>query len=61
MHRDIKPANIMISRNTHNSSKWQKTYRIHPVIIDFGFAEHQHLLEKPNIFYNVGSPSYMSP
>jgi hypothetical protein len=34
---------------------------LHPVIIDFGFAERIHCIWKPQIFYNVGSPSYMAP
>lgn len=31
-----------------------------PVIIDFGYCE-KNYGKKPKIFYNVGSPSYMSP
>ena len=31
-----------------------------PVIIDFGYCE-QVGRKKPSMFYNVGSPSYMSP
>ena len=34
---------------------------IHPVIIDFGFSERVNFFCKPQTFYNVGSPSYMSP
>lgn len=31
-----------------------------PIIIDFGYCEKTYGT-KPKIFYNVGSPSYMSP
>lgn len=31
-----------------------------PIIIDFGYCE-KLTGKKPKIFYNVGSPSYMSP
>jgi serine/threonine protein kinase len=31
------------------------------VIIDFGYAERLHAKWKPQMFYNVGSPSYMAP
>ena len=31
-----------------------------PVIIDFGYCEKTYGT-KPKVFYNVGSPSYMSP
>ena len=47
IHRDIKSSNVMF-RNGE------------PVIIDFGYCE-QICRKKPRMFYNVGSPSYMSP
>lgn len=31
-----------------------------PLIIDFGYCEKMGS-KKPKMFYNVGSPSYMSP
>lgn len=32
-----------------------------PKITDFGYCEIEGYLPKPKMFYNVGSPSYMSP
>ena len=32
-----------------------------PVIIDFGYCENIKSKKKPQMYYNVGSPSYMSP
>ena len=47
IHRDIKSSNVMF-RNGE------------PLIIDFGYCE-KVASKKPKMFYNVGSPSYMSP
>jgi serine/threonine protein kinase len=46
-HRDLKPSNILIADG-------------HPKITDFGFCDIAGSA-KPKMFYNVGSPSYMSP
>jgi serine/threonine protein kinase len=46
-HRDLKPSNILMVDN-------------HPKITDFGFCDIAGSV-KPKMFYNVGSPSYMSP
>ena len=47
VHRDLKSSNIMLKDKE-------------PVIIDFGYCQKTYGA-KPNVFYNVGSPSYMSP
>ena len=47
VHRDLKSSNIMFRRGE-------------PIIIDFGYCE-KLFSAKPKVFYNVGSPSYMSP
>lgn len=47
VHRDLKSSNIMLKDGE-------------PIIIDFGYCEKTYGT-KPKIFYNVGSPSYMSP
>jgi serine/threonine protein kinase len=47
LHRDLKPANILF----HNGQA---------KIIDFGYCEIKGY-PKPDLEYNVGSPSYMSP
>lgn len=47
IHRDIKPANVLMSDGV-------------PKLSDFGYCEIIGI-QKPKIFYNVGSPSYMSP
>lgn len=47
IHRDLKPANILFH------GKQIK-------IIDFGYCQINDST-KPNIDYNVGSPSYMAP
>ena len=47
VHRDLKPANIMM----HDDN---------PKIIDFGYCEIEGY-KKPDLQYNVGSPSYMAP
>ena len=46
-HRDLKPANILM----HDGL---------PKISDFGYCEVAGY-PKPNSYYNVGSPCYMSP
>lgn len=48
IHRDLKTDNILMRDNNE------------PVIIDFGFCE-RILSQKPQLRYNVGSPSYMAP
>lgn len=47
IHRDLKASNVMMEGKE-------------PVIIDFGYCEKTYG-NKPKVFYNVGSPSYMSP
>lgn len=47
VHRDLKSQNVMFLNGE-------------PVIIDFGYCE-KVKGKKPKVFYNVGSPSYMSP
>ena len=46
-HRDLKPSNILMVEGC-------------PKITDFGFCDIAGK-PKPRMFYNVGSPSYMSP
>lgn len=48
VHRDMKTANIFLT------SKGAR-------IADFGFCEFSNDTKKPQMFYNVGSPAYMSP
>lgn len=48
MHRDLKTANIFL---TPTGAR----------IADFGFCEFLNETKKPQLFYNVGSPAYMSP
>lgn len=48
VHRDMKTANIFLT---------PKGARI----ADFGFCEFLNETKKPQMFYNVGSPAYMSP
>jgi serine/threonine protein kinase len=48
VHRDLKTANIFLTPNG-------------PRIADFGFCEFLNETKKPQVFYNVGSPAYMSP
>lgn len=48
VHRDMKTANIFLT------SKGAR-------IADFGFCEFINETKKPQMFYNVGSPAYMSP
>lgn len=54
VHRDLKPTNIMFLRypvGDHFTAK----------IIDFGYCDNQAVKKKPQAYYNVGSPRYMSP
>jgi serine/threonine protein kinase len=46
-HRDLKPANILMHDGV-------------PKISDFGYCEVSGY-PKPRLYYNVGSPCYMSP
>ena len=48
VHRDLKTANIFM---TSTGAR----------IADFGFCEFINETKKPQMFYNVGSPAYMSP
>ena len=32
-----------------------------PVICDFGYSEVTGYMQKPKMYYNVGSPAYMAP
>ena len=48
VHRDLKTANIFL---TSSGAR----------IADFGFCEFIIETKKPQMFYNVGSPAYMSP
>ena len=53
VHRDLKPDNILFK------SGGGERRRIS--IIDFGYCEMREVPNKPQVFYNVGSPKYMSP
>jgi serine/threonine protein kinase len=46
VHRDLKPQNIFLKNGI-------------PKIADYGFSKLLHTKEK--IYYNVGTPYYMSP
>lgn len=54
VHRDLKPDNIIFPTNP------DKNFCL-PKIIDFGYCQNESIKKKPNMFYNVGSPRYMSP
>lgn len=47
VHRDLKSCNVMLKKSE-------------PIIIDFGYCEKTYG-QKPRVYYNVGSPSYMPP
>jgi serine/threonine protein kinase len=53
VHRDLKPDNILFKRNPRESKE--------VAIIDFGYCEMAEVPNRPKMFYNVGSPKYMSP
>ena len=53
VHRDLKPDNLMFADNP-------KTNFHPPKIIDFGYSKVESISPKPKMFYNVGSPRYMS-
>lgn len=53
VHRDLKPDNVLFKTNPERSKK--------VAIIDFGYCEMQEVPNRPQVFYNVGSPKYMSP
>ena len=54
VHRDLKPDNIMFEVSP------EKNFTL-PKIIDFGYCKMEAIQPKPRMFYNVGSPRYMSP
>ncbi len=53
VHRDLKPDNVLFKSNPEVSKK--------VAIIDFGYCQMEEVPNKPQMFYNVGSPKYMSP
>lgn len=53
IHRDIKPDNIIFRRRSDPSKSI--------AIIDFGYCEMEEVANKPQVYYNVGSPKYMAP
>lgn len=53
IHRDLKPDNILF--------KTKPELRKDVAIIDFGYCDVTEVANKPHMFYNVGSPKYMSP
>ena len=53
VHRDLKPDNILFKTDP------LKAKRI--AIIDFGYCDMEEVPHKPQVYYNVGSPKYMSP
>jgi serine/threonine protein kinase len=54
IHRDLKPDNIIFHKNPLNNP-------LIPKIIDFGYCIVERVQKKPKVYYNVGSPRYMSP
>jgi len=57
IHRDIKPDNL-IFRKLHNN---QNQTHNELCFIDFGYCLKESVPNKPEGYYNVGSPKYMSP
>lgn len=53
VHRDLKPDNVLFKSDP------SKLKRV--AIIDFGYCQMEEVPNKPQLFYNVGSPKYMSP
>lgn len=53
IHRDLKPDNMLFKQKTSESKEI--------VIIDFGYCEIEEVKNKPQMYYNVGSPKYMAP
>lgn len=53
IHRDLKPDNILFKVRGCASKGL--------AIIDFGYCEMEEVANKPDIYYNVGSPKYMAP
>ena len=45
----------------NSNNKEQINQEIKPKIIDFGYCMVEKVTKKPKMFYNVGSPRYMSP
>ena len=57
IHRDLKPDNIIFATDPLSHPE-----HLTPKIIDFGYCEMEKLAHaKPKMYYNVGSPRYMSP
>lgn len=53
VHRDLKPDNVLFKTKPEVSKR--------VAIIDFGYCEMAEVPNKPQMFYNVGSPKYMAP
>lgn len=53
MHRDLKPDNIIFKTRSDSDKRL--------AIIDFGYCEMEEVPNKPQMYYNVGSPKYMAP
>ena len=53
VHRDLKPDNVLFYGNPSHGKR--------VAIIDFGYCEMEEVGNKPQLYYNVGSPKYMSP
>ena len=53
VHRDLKPDNVLFKTRPEVSKR--------VAVIDFGYCEMAEVPNKPQMFYNVGSPKYMAP